>query len=189
MAATAQADEQLMARVATGDARAFDQLVHAHLPRVYAVARRILLNPQDAEDAAQEAFTKVWLKAAEWQPGRAAFTTWLHRVAVNTALDIARKRQGNMVRDPLVIESLPDGSASAEEKLMTQQEQAMVHAAVAGLTAPQRAAVTLCYFQGMSNEEAATSMGIHLKALEGLLVRARKTLRGLLPRMEERHAA
>jgi RNA polymerase sigma-70 factor (ECF subfamily) len=163
--------------------------VRTHLPRAYAVARRILLNPQDAEEAAQEAFTKVWLKAAEWQPGRAAFTTWLHRVVVNTALDMTRKRQSGMVRDPLVLEALQDGAASTEEVLMERQEQALVHEAVATLTAPQRAAITLCYFQDMTNEEAAASMGIHLKALEGLLVRARKTLRGILPRKEQRHAA
>ncbi len=184
-----QADEQLMARIATGDARAFDQLVRAHLPRAYAVARRILLNQQDAEEAAQEAFTKVWVKAAEWQPGRAAFTTWLHRVVVNCALDMVRKRQGNMVRDPLVLESLTDDAASAEETLIVREESEAVHKAVAELTAPQRAAITLCYLQSMSNEEAAASMGIHLKALEGLLVRARKTLRTLLPMKESRYAA
>ncbi len=182
-------DEQLMARVAKGDARAFEWLVKRHLSRAYAIARRILLNAEDAEDAAQEAFTKVWVKAAEWQPGRAAFTTWLHRVVVNTALDAVRKRPSGMVHDANALDTLADSDPSADSLLAEAEEKRAVHAAVRMLTAPQRAAITLCYFEHKTNEEAATTMGIHLKALEGLLVRAKKTLRGVLPLREKRYAA
>lgn len=182
-------DEQLMARIAGGDARAFELLVTKHLPRAYVIARRILMNPEDAEDATQEAFTKVWVKAAEWQPGRAAFTTWLHRVVVNTALDAVRKRPAGMVHDALVLDTIADSAVSAEAQLAEREEKQMVQKAVATLTAPQRAAITLCYFEHKTNEEAAATMGIHIKALEGLLVRAKKTLRGLLPKREERYAA
>lgn len=188
---TQHTDEQLMARIAQGDARAFDSLVRRHLPRAYAIARRVLLNQQDAEDAAQEAFSKIWMKAGSWQPGRAAFTTWLYRVVANAALDMARKRPKNETHDALTLEQLEDEHPNAEAALADHQQSASVRALVATLTPPQRMAITLCYFEEMSNAEAAAAMGIHLKALEGLLVRARKTLREALPRLtkDERHAA
>ena len=182
-------DEQLMARIAAGDKRAFAMLVERHLPRAHAIAQRILMNPQDAEDAVQESFTKVWVKAAEWQPGRAAFTTWLHRVVVNTALDALRKRPRGMVHEETVLMNVPDGCMGAEHALAEAEMRTQVLHAVATLTGAQRAAITLCYFEYKTNEEAAAMMGIHLKALEGLLVRARKSLRNILPSWEERHAA
>lgn len=183
-------DEQLMEAVATGDGHAFDALVRRHLPRAYAIARRVLSNQADAEEAAQDAFTKIWVKAADWQPGRAKFTTWLHRIVVNSALDLARKRQPGFVADAeTVLATLADASPSVEARLGQNEEEAQVRTAIAALTPEQRAAITLCYFEHYTNPEAASMMGIHLKALEGLLVRARKKLRETLSTLEARHAA
>ena len=80
-----------MTRVADGDAAAFRLLVERHLPRGHAIARRVLQTEADAEDALQEAFTKVWVHAPRWRPGRAAFSTWLYRIVVNACLDAARR--------------------------------------------------------------------------------------------------
>ena len=178
-----------MERIANGDARAFDALVRTHLSRAYGIARRVLINPQDAEDAVQDAFTKIWTKATSWQPGRAAFTTWMYRVVVNSALDIARKRQNGTSSDEHLLASLCDTSESNEHALIDHEERRAVHRAIATLTPAQRTAVSLCYFEELTNEQAAVSMGIHLKALEALLVRARRALRNHLPLLEARHAA
>ncbi|MFM9890910.1 MAG: sigma-70 family RNA polymerase sigma factor [Rickettsiales bacterium] len=183
-------DEQLMEAVASGDGHAFDALVRRHLPRAYAIARRVLSNQADAEEAAQDAFTKIWVKAADWQPDRAKFTTWLHRIVVNSALDMARKRTPGFVADAeAVLATLPDATPNIEAQLGQAEQQALVRQAVATLTPEQRAAVTLCYFEHYTNVEAAKMLGINLKALEGLLVRARKKLRETLGPMEHRHAA
>ncbi len=172
--------EQLMARVAKGDSAAFNWLVRAHLPRAYSIARRVLNNQADAEEAAQDAFTKVWVHAADWKEGKAKFTTWLYRIVVNAALDMARKKKLPTTSDETVMAMQADDVASIEDRLQVQDQHEALHDALESLTAQQRAAVSLCYFEEMTNPEAAKVMGINIKALEGLLVRARKSLRGLL---------
>lgn len=190
MASQPRTDAELMARVAQGDADAFNQLVQRHLPRAYALARRVLTSTADAEDAAQEAFTKVWVNARDYRPEKAAFTTWLHRIVVNTSLDMARKKRPVAVEDD-VLHAVPDTRDGAETLLAEAEEKAQVQAAIAALPPQQRAAITLCYTEEYSNAEAARIMGVHLKALEGLLVRAKKTLRLTLKGLKqgERHAA
>lgn len=185
------ADEQLMARIAQGDRRAFDWLVRQHLPRAYAIARRVLSNRADAEEAAQDAFTKLWVHASDWQPGKAAFSTWMYRIVVNAALDIARRKQLPVTTDEAVLGLQADTTPDVDIRMGDDEEKQRVRAAVETLTPQQRAAVSLCYFEEMTNPEAAQAMGIHIKALEGLLVRARKTLRQILNTEEggKRHAA
>ena len=85
-------DDELVARVANGDETACRLLVDRHLSRVIAVARRMLGNQSDAEEVAQEVFLRVWTHADRWEPGRAQFSTWLHRVATNLCLDRLRRR-------------------------------------------------------------------------------------------------
>lgn len=182
-------DELLMERVAQGDKRAYEHLVRLHLPRAYAIARRVLPNTHDAEEAAQDAFTKLWVHAADWQPGKAKFTTWLYRIVVNAALDMARRKKLPTTNDEALLEMVEDGGAPVEAQLVAAQERASVNAAIATLTLAQRAAISLTYFEELTNPEAAKAMGIHVKALEGLLVRARKQLRTLLEKKETRHAA
>lgn len=182
--------EQLMARVATGDSAAFNWLVRSQLPRAYAIARRVLNNQADAEEAAQDAFTKVWVHAAEWKPGKAKFTTWLYRIVVNASLDMARRKKLPTTSDETIMAMQADDGDSIEDRLQGEDERKTLNAALETLTAQQRAAVSLCYFEEMTNPEAAKVLGINIKALEGLLVRARKTLRGVLSEEGgKRHAA
>jgi RNA polymerase sigma-70 factor (ECF subfamily) len=169
-----------MARVSQGDTRAFDALTRKHLARAYAIARRVLMNTADAEEAASDAFSKVWVHAADWQPQKAKFTTWFYRIVTNAALDMARKRKLDTTSDETVLLMQADTSPNIETVLQVEDEQRAVRDAIASLTAAQRAAVSLTYFEEMTNPEAASAMGIHVKALEGLLVRARKTLRTVL---------
>lgn len=172
--------EQLMARVATGDSAAFNWLVRTHLPRAYSIARRVLNNQADAEEAAQDAFTKLWVHAADWKEGKAKFTTWLYRIVVNASLDLARKKKLPTTSDETVLAMQADDADNIEDRLQVEDEHEALHTALDSLTAQQRAAVSLCYFEELTNPEAAKVMGINIKALEGLLVRARKTLRGIL---------
>lgn len=177
-------DEQLMARIAKGDEHAFNWLVRQHLPRAYAIARRVLNERSDAEEAAQDAFTKLWVKAAQWQPGKAKFSTWFYRIVVNAALDLARRKKLPTTSNETLLAMQADTDASIETRLEEADEHHALQAALATLTPAQRAAVTLCYFEEMTNPEAAKAMGMHVKALEGLLVRARKTLRDVLSKKE-----
>lgn len=176
-----QNDDDLMRAAGAGDRTAFGQLVARHLPRMAAVAGRITGNRGDAEEIVQEAFLRAWLKAPTWraqgEPGSAAFGTWLGRVVVNLCLD--RKRRA--VAAPLeaaseVVDPAPDAFT------MTSRGEAAARVAAAIDTLPerQRAAIVLCHYEGMSNIEAAAMLDVSVGALESLLVRARKTLRGAL---------
>lgn len=180
-------DEALMARVALGDQPAFAQLVEAHLPRAYAIARRVLAQQADAEDAAQEAFTRLWTHAHQWQAGRSRFSTWFYRIVVNASLDHARRHSGRkeVADGEALLAELHDPQADLHSSAAQAREAAALHSAVQRLPAQQRMAVVLCYIEEHSNPQAALLMGLHVKALEGLLGRARKQLRSWLGRWQE----
>jgi RNA polymerase sigma-70 factor, ECF subfamily len=177
-------DEELMARTAKGDRQAFDTLVKRHLQRVYSLSRGMLNKKPDAEDVAQDVFTRVWIYAPRWRAGEAAFTTWLHRITMNCCYDHLRKRRSEM-KNAEIPDDLASGEKDGEQKYADRQKNARIRDALQGLPERQRMAVTLCYLQEMTNAEAAEVMEIHLKALEGLLVRARRSLRPQLEEMRE----
>ena len=184
---TGESDEALMARVAAGDQGAFGQLVERHLPRAYAIARRVLRQQADAEDAVQEACTRLWTHAYQWQAERSSFSTWFYRIVVNASLDHARRHSSRheIADAETLLAELPDPHADLANAHRQTSEAAALHHAVQRLPAQQRMAVVLCYIEEHSNPQAAQLMGLHLKALEGLLGRARKQLRGWLARLHE----
>lgn len=175
-------DDALMVRAGSGDKVAFGQLVERHLARAGAIAGRIAGNRSDAEEIVQEAFLRAWLKAPGWQPqgdqgGGAQFTTWFYRVLVNLCLD--RKRRAPAL--PLeVAGEIPDPQPGGYDTALRAETSQRVAAAVATLPDRQRAALTLCHFEGLSNIEAASMLDVSVGALESLLVRARRSLRDSL---------
>lgn len=167
-------DEALVARVAGGDRRAYGLLVSRHLDRTVTIARRVLNNMAEAEDVAQEAFLRLWQNAGRFEPRAARFSTWFYRITMNLCLD--RKRRPATV-DLDAAGDPADPALDAESTLAVNQTRQAVAGAVAELPERLRAAVTLTYEAGLSNAEAARSLDISVKALETLLVRARKSLR------------
>lgn len=172
-------DDELMRRAGRGDNSAFAALVARHLPRATALAARITGSRSDAEEIVQEAFLRTWIKAPEWESQETAvsgarFTTWYTRVLVNLCIDRRRRPQ------PLPIELAENVASTGPEGLETvaqQETSARVLAALTTLPQRQRAALTLCHWDGRSNMEAAEILDISVGALESLLVRARRTLR------------
>lgn len=177
-------DEELMVLVAQGHRLAFDQLVRRHLPRAHAVACRICGSASDAEDIAQEAFTRIWLRAATWRADKAKFVSWFFRILTNVAIDRARQRKDSS--SAVALDTIPDEAPTADVMVANRQTVRRVQAAVAALPERQRIVLTLCYFEGFSNQQAAEILGLHIKALEGLLVRARRTLKDELHDLLER---
>jgi RNA polymerase sigma-70 factor (ECF subfamily) len=170
-------DEELVRRVGAGDKRAASELVRRHLPRMVGLARRMLGDPAEAEDVAQEVFLRVWKHAAAWKPGQAKFETWMHRVGMNLCLDRLRRsgRHGGEVSP-----ETPDTRASATKALDDRQRRDRVRDALQKLPERQRAALVLCYYQERTNIEAAEILGVSVDALESLLSRARRTLKSAL---------
>ena len=176
-----RSDEALMAAIAEEDGFAFSQLVQRHLARTVGLATRLMGSRADGEEIAQEVFARVWAHAARWRPigagGNARFTTWLYRIVVNLAID-RKRRPGFAPMDDAVepVDEADDGFAQIHHRQVTDS----VAAAVTRLPERQRTALTLCFFEGMSNIEAGKIMALSVGAVESLLVRARRTLRAEL---------
>jgi RNA polymerase sigma-70 factor (ECF subfamily) len=173
-------DAILMASIAKGDQRAFARLVSRHLPKAYSIACRALPRQEDSEEAVQDAFNKVWISAKRFDPLQSKFSTWFYRILVNTCTDHMRAKHKAKYEDQFIDDSQEDGRINAEQTLINQQDQNAVQACVMALPEQQKMAIILCYFEGLKNREAADVMGLHIKALEGLLVRARAKLRTVL---------
>ena len=174
-------DADLVARVGARDPLAVRVLVTSKLPRLIALASRMLGDRAEAEDVAQEAFVRIWKQAPHWRTGEAKFDTWLHRVALNLCYDRLRGRREESVEDPHnVAEPAPDPAGAPDQQLEARTRDERVRAALAALPVRQREALVLTYYQELSNLEAAGLMGISVDALESLLARARRTLRAQL---------
>jgi RNA polymerase sigma-70 factor (ECF subfamily) len=171
-------DAELMTWAAGGDRAAFGMLVARHGERTLRIALRVLGDPAEAEEVAQEALLRAWQAAANFDPARAQFTTWLHRITVNLAIDRTRRRASHA--GDAALAALPDPAPGPEATAAAAQRHAALAAALAQLPARQRAAIALAYEDGLSGAEAAAALDISERALEGLLRRARLLLRRIL---------
>lgn len=170
-------DAELVARVGEQDPAAVRTLVSRKLPRLLALATRMLGDRMEAEDVAQETFVRIWKQAPHWKEGEARFDSWIHRVALNLCYDRLRGRREDPVAE-LPDEADPQPLPDLQLDARVRDER--VRAALAALPARQREALVLNYYQELSNIEAAALMGITVDALESLLARARRNLRAQL---------
>jgi RNA polymerase sigma factor (sigma-70 family) len=170
-------DADLLARIGRQDPAAVRSLVARKLPRLLALATRMLGDRMEAEDVAQEVFVRIWKQASRWKEREARFDTWVHRVALNLCYDRLRgRREDPHAESPDEV----DPAALPEAALETRARDQRVREALAALPARQREALVLNYYQEMSNIDAAALMGISVDALESLLARARRNLRAQL---------
>jgi RNA polymerase sigma-70 factor, ECF subfamily len=153
----------LMERARAGDAAAFDQIIISQQHRVIALAWRLLGNQEDARDAAQESFLRVYKNLDKFDPTK-DFSGWLYRIVVNVCRDIARKRaRGNQSSLEAEFEAgklrEPAGAHNTETAAMLSQEHALIARALATLTERERAAIVLRDLEGLSTEEVARILG------------------------------
>jgi len=178
-----EADAALMRRIASGDQAAGRELMERSLKPVLAIGRRMLRDPIEAEDLAQDTFVRAWKAAANWQPGTAKLESWMCRIATNLCLDRLRKKREATMETPPEIQ---DGAIAADDAMVANQAGMSVTEAIRSLPERQRLALELCHFQDFSNIEAAERLDVSVEALESLLARGRRTLKALLmPQREE----
>ncbi|MEG9861505.1 MAG: RNA polymerase sigma factor [Parvularculales bacterium] len=167
-------DDALVALIAEGDQMACRVMVGRYLDAMVALARRFLGNHNDAEDVAQEVFVRLWRQAGRWQPGRAQFSTWLYRVAINLCLDVRHRHRTASLEE----QAEPVDTAGGPEHMVYESQiKAKVDEALGKLPERQRAALVLSHHQGLSNRETAEVLEISIEAVESLLSRARRALR------------
>ena len=174
LANVADPDEDLVRRVGQGDPAAIQAMVARKLPRMLALAQRMLNDPVEAEDVAQEAMLRAWKQAPRWTPGQARFDTWLHRVGLNLCYDRLRRRREIPTESP---PDRPDDGPAPDRGLIAADTAHRVDAALAALPERQREAIVLCHYQELTNIEAAALMAVSVEALESLLSRGRRALR------------
>lgn len=169
-------DGALMVLFARGDAGAARVLTGRLLPRAWRHAARVLGDPAEAEDVAQEAMMRLWRAAATWQQdGGAQPATWLHRVVANLAIDRLRRAGRATGLDP---EDEPaDDTPGAEDRMIEAGRRSALDAALARLPERQRQAVVLRHIEGLSNPEIAEVLGIGVEAVESLTARGKRALK------------
>jgi len=168
-------DEQLLVLIAEGDKQAFSLLMKRYLPAVINFSMRYFPQRSDAEDIAQETFTRLWCKAPVWQDKGVSVKAWLFRVAYNQSIDQLRKLKPEYLAD--YDENIIDEAAFIERIMNIEYDLAIQKIALNALPERQRTAITLCAIKGFSNSEAAVVLGVSVDALESLLARGRRKLK------------
>jgi RNA polymerase sigma-70 factor (ECF subfamily) len=165
----ADVENELVRSCQKGDRGAYARLVQAHAGRVFAVCLGMLGNRHDAEDAAQQAFLRGFMKIRTIrQSGR--FAAWIGQISRNVCVDLLRRRKR---------EGVPTPAADRRASLDAEDERRL-ESALARLAPDYRVPLLLFYFDGRSTKNIAETLGISQAAVQTRLTRARKQLRGLL---------
>jgi len=156
------ADGELVARAAAGDERAIGQLYDRYGAVLFAVAYRIAGQRADAEEVVLEAFAQAWREAPRFEAGRGSVAGWLTTIARSRALDLVRARSR---RDRLTATAAADRPGTSPAMgdfrpdpagaLDNDERRRQVRQALETLSAPQREAIELAYFEGLSQSEIA----------------------------------
>jgi RNA polymerase sigma-70 factor (ECF subfamily) len=180
---TDQSDEQLVRAAQRGDRAATDVLLRRHYDRVHAVCRRIAGGTRDADDAAQEAMIRV-VRNIDRFDGRSAFSTWVYRIATNTALDELRKRQRrpqlHVVSDddPSYGRSAPREQIDeiAHREVEAVADRLAIDKALADLPPDFRVPVVMRDVGDLDYAEIAEALGIPIGTVKSRIARGRKLL-------------
>jgi RNA polymerase sigma-70 factor (ECF subfamily) len=179
-----ESDVMLVAATKRGDTLAFEKLVLRYKPRIFAVAKRITKNREDAEDVVQESFHKAFRHLSDFQE-RARFSTWMTRIAMNEAFMLLRRRRGNSE----VLPDSPDDSIeffpakfidqrpSPEEACCLRERKEILAKAINRLGAEMRKTVLLRDIEERSTEETAQILGASIGVVKSRLLRGRRKLR------------
>jgi RNA polymerase sigma-70 factor (ECF subfamily) len=161
-------EDELARRAAAGDRRALEELLDGCADRVHALCRRVLLDADDALDAAQETLLGVTRGIGRFD-GRAAFSTWLYRIATNAALDELRRRN----RRPVPSAEVPEAPASAPPVAETVASRVDVDAALATLPPDFRIALVLRDLCDLEYRQIAEVLGVPPGTVRSRIARGR----------------
>lgn len=171
-----------------GDQHAFRVLVERHSRAVFRLAYRMTGNEQDAEDLVQETFLRAYKQLAAFD-GRAAFGTWLHRIAVNCSIDLIRARRNRKEQSTSAtvdgesrnwLDQIAAPHPSPERLTQSGQLAALLEPALKRLTDSERTAFILRHYEGRNIEEIAKTLGVQTNAAKHSVFRAVQKLRRAL---------
>ncbi|MCX7061159.1 MAG: sigma-70 family RNA polymerase sigma factor [Gammaproteobacteria bacterium] len=175
--------------IASGDRKAFAQLYAATSGRLFAALLRVLGRRELAEEALQDSFVRIWLKAASFDPQRSSAMTWMSSIARHRALDLLRadhheeslpdaeRGRGDPALPPRVLidERESPGDRAEEDQALERLQRCMKY-----MDAAQRRALELAYFDGYTHEELAEIMKVPLGTVKARIRRGLARLRGVI---------
>jgi RNA polymerase sigma-70 factor (ECF subfamily) len=177
-------DWQLVQRVQRGDKRAFDLLVAKYQRKLFRLLSRLIRNPAEIEDVAQEAFIKAYRALPNFR-GESAFYTWLYRIAINTAKNylVAQGRRAPTQTETDIedAENFEDGDSlrtedTPDRMLLSKQVAEAVNRAIERLPEELRTAIVLRELEGLSYDEIAMSMNCPIGTVRSRIFRAREAV-------------
>ena len=187
---TGGGDAAAVERTLAGDPEAFRVLVERHSRGLFRVAFRMMGNAHDAEEIVQEAFLRAYQKLGRFE-SRANFGTWLHRIAVNAALDQLRRRKiedtrratpspAEEVDAPSPADLVPDGRPAPDRIALSSELQRKMRAAMSELSPAERTAFVMRHWEGCGIEEIAQALDLRQGAAKNTVFRAIQKLRQAL---------
>jgi RNA polymerase sigma-70 factor (ECF subfamily) len=170
-------ETELIRRARERDVQAFEELYRRHVARVYAVCLRLTASTRWAEECVQQAFVHAWQRLGQFR-GESAFSSWLHRLAINTVLAelrATRRREARVIATDDLEALEPTAAASAPAGLRLDLEMA-----IAALPAQARVVFVLHLIEGYRHEQIASFLGVAVGTSKAQLHRARHLLQEIL---------
>jgi len=181
----------LLTRARAGDSLAFERIMLATEQRVVSIAWRMLGNSDDAQDAAQEVYLRVFKYLARFRTGE-DFRGWLYRITINVCHDLARRKRSVMTTQFSEIDfgeahaEIEDPGTDPETRTLRQQQLALVRRALHVLSTKERAALVLRDLEGLSTEEVARALGSRPVTVRSQVSSARAKIRTYCERLSRR---
>lgn len=182
-------DTELVSKIKKGDMTAFDKLVSEYNKRVINIAYSLLSDREDALDAAQEVFVKIYKNIGSFR-GESTVSTWIYRITKNVCTDILRKRRSNIISidnddddEPKL--QIADESSAPEHIAERNAQIEAVRTAISQLDENMRTVITLFDINGLSYEETAAVLKCPIGTVKSRLYRARDALRKILSENKE----
>ena len=184
--ANSEIDRRLVSEVAAGSAEALGRLYDRHAPTAFGLARRIVTQPEMAEEVVQDVFAQIWRDAPRYAQDRASVAGWIVMLTRTRAIDHLRARRarpdlGQSV-PPESMPALSAGGRDPEQTAVTMEEATLVRAALETLPEAQRSLVDLAYSEGLTHSEIAERTGVPLGTVKTRLRTAMLSLRASLRR-------
>ena len=178
-------EELLLEKARHGDQEAFGELVRLYEKKVYALTLRMCKNPDDAAEAAQEAFLSAW-QGLKFFRGEASFSTWLYRLASNACVDLLRKEQrhravsGPSLNDEDTYMDIADDAATPQELAERSELREQIEEGLQSLTPEHREVLILRELHQLSYDEIAQTLDLDTGTVKSRISRGRKALRNFL---------
>ncbi|MET0328108.1 MAG: sigma-70 family RNA polymerase sigma factor [Luteimonas sp.] len=180
-AATAEPGLDLwLGRVADGDRDAFEALYRASAGRLLGICIRVLQDRQEAEDALQDVYVRVWRKATQFDASRAGAATWLATVARNTAIDRLRARPAVQLAPVDLVEAMADDGETPLESTARADDRVRLDHCFETLEPRRRRLIRAAFFDGSTYEELARRAGAPLGSVKSWIRRGLLQLRACL---------